>query len=118
MFSGRLLTLTPELEILRNSKPLPTKNRRQSASLHLRSARLRERRVLNLDSLWFLNLKRHRNLIGAILCSRFAYLICEAGVASLACAIGVAARRIGYRRDDPPVAVNIDICRSRSAPRE
>src|SRR5439155_20733246 len=63
-------------------------------------------------------LKPHGYLVGAVLRSRFAHLICERGLALLARVIGVAAWHIGYCRNDYAVAVNVDTGRSRPAPGE
>src|SRR5207248_10640486 len=61
--------------------------------------------------------KPHRYLIGAVLCSRFAHLICNGGPTLLARAIRIAAS-IGHCRDDHTIAVNVDVGRSRPAPDE
>jgi len=60
----------------------------------------------------------HRHLIRTVLSARFAYFVCEGGMAPLTRAIGIAIRIVGYCRDDHAVAVNVDIGRSRSAPGE
>src|SRR6266498_1848056 len=54
--------------------------------------------------------KPYGHLIRAVSTARFAHLIYKGSRAPLACAIRIAARRIGYCRDAHAVTLNVNIC--------
>jgi hypothetical protein len=53
--------------------------------------------------------KPYGHLIRAVSTARFAHLIYKGSRAPLACAIRIAARRIGYCADGHAVTLNVDI---------